>query len=571
MCMNLSSFFRQNRWLQALAVILVLIVVNLLAQITILRFDLTNEKRFSISDNTKTMARQLDKDVIVNVYLDGDLNPSFLRLKKATQQMLDEIGIYARRQWTIHFIDPSQADSDKQRQQNYESLTARGLKPTVVYEKDNQGKSIQKLIFPWAEIIYDGDTVPVRLLENNPTISGPENLNHSIENLEFAFADPLRVKAQKSVEKIAFIEGHGELAPEQVYDASVALSKYFQVDRGALSLDPNILSPYKAIIIAGPKLPFSETDKYIIDQYIMRGGKVLFLIDGVRFATDSLSTAGMTPAIPLDVNLSDMLFKYGCRIVPALLQDMQCVQVPVNVAPKGESPNWQPMPFYFSPLLLASPESPVTRNIVQVRANMTSGIDLNVNSNSDIHKTVLLVTSNASHAISTPARIDLNSIYDIEPETYFTQHYLPVAAAFEGSFPSLFANRMTPEGIYPPSSTIVSGKRSRIIVAACSEIIRNDIAGNATNPQVLPLGYDRYANREYGNRDFILNSVLFLTDDNGWLQLRSRQFKLRMLNKTETIKHRLAFQILNVALPALLLLGFAFAFFLLRRRRYARS
>ena len=229
------------------------------------------------------------------------------------------------------------------------------------------------------------------------------------------------------------------------------------------------------------------------------------------------------------------------------------------------------MPFYFSPLLLASPESPVTRNIVQVRANMTSGIDLNVNSNSDIHKTVLLVTSNASHAISTPARIDLNSIYDIEPETYFTQHYLPVAAAFEGSFPSLFANRMTPEGIYPPSSTIVSGKRSRIIVAACSEIIRNDIAGNATNPQVLPLGYDRYANREYGNRDFILNSVLFLTDDNGWLQLRSRQFKLRMLNKTETIKHRLAFQILNVALPALLLLGFAFAFFLLRRRRYARS
>lgn len=560
---------RQRRWLQAIGLIALLIVANALARMTVTRFDLTAEHRFSISENTKKLARDLNKEVTVNVYLDGDLNPSFLRLKRAVKQTLDEISVYERTGWTVRFIDPSEAESEEERQQNYDRLAARGMKPTVVYEKEDQGKAVQKLIFPWAELIYGKDTMVVRLLENNPTLSGAENLNHSIENLEFAFADPLRVKAQRKVEKIAFIEGHGELSAEQVFDASVALSKYFQVDRGVLASDPNVLNPYKAIIIAGPKTAFSEADKYIIDQYLMRGGRALFLVDGVRFATDSLSSSGMTPAIPLDVNLGDMLFRYGCRVVPALLQDMQCVQVPVNVAQKGETPNWQAMPFYFSPLLLASPETPVTRNIMQVRANMSSGIDLNVNASSDIQKSVLLVTSNASHALPTPARIDLGSLYDIEPETYFTQHYLPVAASLEGTFPSLFANRIPPEDVNATTPPLANSKRTRVIVAACSEIIRNDITGDAAHPQVIPLGYDRYANRQYGNRDFIVNSVLYLTDDEGWLQLRARQFKLRLLNKTEVIKHRTAFQVINVATPALLLIVFAIAYFFIRQRRYA--
>jgi ABC-2 type transport system permease protein len=369
---------------------------------------------------------------------------------------------------------------------------------------------------------------------------------------------------------VAFIEGHGELLAEDVYDASVALSKYFQVDRGALGYDASVLDGYKAIIIAGPKAKFNEREKFIIDQYIMNGGRVLWMLDGVRLANDSLSTVGMSPAIPLDLNLSDQLFRYGVRIVPAILEDMQCVQVPMNVAKKGEQPQYEAMPFYYSPLLLASPESPVTKNIVEVKANFASGIDLNVSNGEDVKKSVLLATSNATHVEPTPTRIDLSSMYDMDSKTYFNQHYMPVAALVEGTFSSIYTNRMAPDSVTTTRPFMAKSKNTRMIFVANSEIIRNDIVGTQANPQIVPLGYDRYTGREFGNRNFIVNSVLYLTDDEGWLQLRSREFKLRLLNKVEIIKNKTFFQVVNVILPVLLLLGFGAVNVVVRKRRYAK-
>ena len=547
-----------------------IVLLNILASFFFFRIDLTSEKRFSLSDNTKKMMKSLDKPVNVIIYLDGDLNPGFLKLRKSTEELLQEMDVYANKDLTYEFVNLSAAATEKERNETYAKLEGRGLHATVVYDKDEEGKAVQKVVFPWAVIVYGNDSIPVRLLQNNPQFTGEENLNHSAENLEYVFADALRVRLQKSVDKVAFIEGHGELLAEDVYDASVALSKYFQVDRGALGYDASVLDGYKAIIIAGPKAKFNEREKFIIDQYIMNGGRVLWMLDGVRLANDSLSTVGMSPAIPLDLNLSDQLFRYGVRIVPAILEDMQCVQVPMNVAKKGEQPQYEAMPFYYSPLLLASPESPVTKNIVEVKANFASGIDLNVSNGEDVKKSVLLATSNATHVEPTPTRIDLSSMYDMDSKTYFNQHYMPVAALVEGTFSSIYTNRMAPDSVTTTRPFMAKSKNTRMIFVANSEIIRNDIVGTQANPQIVPLGYDRYTGREFGNRNFIVNSVLYLTDDEGWLQLRSREFKLRLLNKVEIIKNKTFFQVVNVILPVLLLLGFGAVNVVVRKRRYAK-
>ena len=547
-----------------------IVLLNILASFFFFRIDLTSEKRFSLSDNTKKMMKSLDKPVNVIIYLDGDLNPGFLKLRKSTEELLQEMDVYANKDLTYEFVNPSAAATEKERNETYTKLEGRGLHATVVYDKDEEGKAVQKVVFPWAVIVYGNDSIPVRLLQNNPQFTGEENLNHSAENLEYVFADALRVRLQKSVDKVAFIEGHGELLAEDVYDASVTLSKYFQVDRGALGYDASVLDGYKAIIVAGPKAKFNEREKFIIDQYIMNGGRVLWMLDGVRLANDSLSTVGMSPAIPLDLNISDQLFRYGVRIVPAILEDMQCVQVPMNVAKKGEQPQYEAMPFYYSPLLLASPESPVTKNIVEVKANFASGIDLNVSNGEDVKKSVLLATSNATHVEPTPTRIDLSSMYDMDSKTYFNQHYMPVAALVEGTFSSIYTNRMAPDSVTTTRPFMAKSKNTRMIFVANSEIIRNDIVGTQANPQIVPLGYDRYTGREFGNRNFIVNSVLYLTDDEGWLQLRSREFKLRLLNKVEIIKNKTFFQVVNVILPVLLLLGFGAVNVVVRKRRYAK-
>lgn len=553
-----------------LLVLVGIVLLNVLSAYFFFRLDLTSEKRYSISQNTKKLMSGLDKKLHVRIYLDGDLNPGFLRLKKSTAELLDEFKVYSNTDLTYDFVNPSSAENQEAREKVYTQLEARGLKATVVYEKDEEGKSIQKVVFPWAEIYYEGDTVPVGLLKNNPHFSGSQNLNNSIESLEFEFTDAIRIKTMKSITKIAFIEGHGEYPAEMVYDASEAFSRYFQVDRGVLGDDPAVLDAYKAIVIANPQTPFSEKDKFIIDQYIMQGGRVMWLLDGVRMAMDSLSTLGVSPVIPLNVNLDDQLFKYGLRIAPVMLQDLQCTQVPMNVARKGEPSKFESMPWYYSPLLLASPEHPISRNLVEVKADFASAIDLSVSENSKVKKSVLLVTSNATHVEITPARIDLSTMYDMDSKSYFNMGYIPVAASLEGRFSSVYTNRLPPEGVIQRGPIKTESEPTRMLVVADADVIRNDVQGTGVEMQILPMGYDRYSKQEYGNRSFILNSMLYLADDDGWLQLRSREFKLRLLNKKTVIIAKKQLQIFNVVLPLIVLLIFAFVYGFIRKKLYSR-
>jgi len=531
------------------------------------RIDLTSDKRYSIADQTKALMEKIDSPLEVVVYLDGDLNPGFTRLKKSTAELMDELSVYSGKTVDIKYENPSLADTQGQRDKKYAELQSHGLLPTAVYERDKEGKSIQKIVFPWIEMTYKGKKVQVCLLKNILGNSGEENLNISIENLEFEITDGIRRLVNTEVSKIAFLEGHGELSEAETYDISKSLSKYFQIDRGVIATNATILDNYKVVIIAKPVKPFSESDKYVIDQYIMNGGRVLWLLDGVRISKENLSITGLSPAIALDLNLNDQLFRYGVRINPVLLQDVQCASVPVNIAPAGAPSQFEPTPWYYAPLLLTSPDHPVTRNITEVRSEFCSGIDV-VGENMQVKIQLLLATSDNTHIVGTPSTIDLSQKIKANDKSYFNLGYVPVAIAMEGVFESDFANRMTPVGLTNTSPIRKLSLPTRQIVVADGGIIRNE--GTANDSTAVPLGFDRYMNQQFGNKDFIQNAVLYLADNDGWMQLRSRTLKLRLLNKRMTNDNRISWQLINLLVPIGFLLIFGIAYQVIRKRKYTK-
>ena len=555
------------RNLQNPIILILLVALVIISYFYFFRIDLTSDKRYSIADQTKNLMAKMDAPLEVTVYLDGDLNPGFQRLKKSTAELLDELSVYSDKRITVKYENPSLADSPDQREKKYLGLQTRGLNPTAVYERDKEGKSIQKIIFPWIEINYKGKKVPVCLLKNILGNSGEDNLNISIENLEFEITDGIRRLVNTKVSKIAFIEGHGELSEAETYDISKSLSRYFQIDRGILASNAAVLNDYKAIIIAKPTKPFSESDKFIIDQYIMNGGRVLWLIDGVRIAKENLSTIGLSPAMELDLNLNDQLFRYGIRINPVLLQDVQCVSVPVNIAPANATPQFEPTPLYFTPLLLASPEHPVSRNITEVRSEFCSGIDV-VGQNKQVSYNLLLASSENTHIIGTPTTIDMSQKLKANDKTYFNVSYVPVAVAMEGNFDSDFANRMVPKGLTNTLPILKQSMKTRQIVVADGDIIRNEVS--LKDSTSIPLGFDRYTNQQFGNKDFIQNAVLYLADNDGWIQLRNRTLKLRLLNKQISSDEKTVWQVVNVLSPIILLALLGIGYQIVRKRKYTR-
>lgn len=536
---------------KGIVVLVALVVINLLMNYIVWRWDMTDDKRYSISAPTKALLQDLDAPLTITLLLDGEMNAGFLRLQKATQEMVEELGVYAAGGYQLLGAP--------------EQLTTNGygnLEPTVVHERTHKGQTAQTIIYPYAIVQYHDRSQVVTLLKNQRGLSGEENLNHSIENLEFAFAEAIRSLTQDTIEKIAFLEGHGELDERDVYDLTQQLAKYYQIDRGTLGTVSGVLDDYKAVIIADPQMPFSETDKYILDQYIMQGGRILWVVNGVRFSDDYLASEGYTPIIALDLNINDMLFRYGVRINHALVQDLQCLPVPVDVSHDPNQPNWQPMPWTFAPLLLTSQVSPITRNVAQVTATMASAIDI-VGEDDGIRKEVLLATSSASRLTSAPAKVDLSMGSDSEG---FNQAFVPVAVSLEGVFPSIYAHLLPPEEVTLTTPLLRESKPTRQIVVAAGSTIRNDWQQG----QPLPLGYDRYTQMQFGNRDFMVNAVLHLTDDQGWLQLRQKEFTLRLINDQRARQTRIAAQVISIVIPLALLAIVGGAMLILRRKRYVK-
>ena len=518
-------------------------LIGIVAYVYPLRWDLTADKRYSLGEATKMLLRSLDEPVEIEVLLDGDLNSGFRRLRRATVELTQEMSRYGK----VRLADVQEGSTE-------------GLQPTVIHEREQNGKTVQTTVYPYARVRYGNRQTIVTLLKNNRGLSGEQNLNKSIENLEYMFAEAIHSISRETVERIAFLEGHGELDEADVYDVSRQLSRYFDVDRGALTDDVQALSPYKVVIVAAPQEPLSEKDKYILDQYVMHGGRILWALDGVRLSEEMLTKDGLTPVVALDLNLTDMLFRYGVRINPVLVQDLQCLTVPVDVSGELGQAQYQPMPWTFAPLLLTAVGSPVTKDVMQVSSVFASTIDT-VGGSADIQKEVLLATSTASRQTHAPAEIDLNMM-QVDPE-YFRSAYLPVAVRLEGIFPSVFAHRMIPEGL-TDSERLDKSVQTRQLVVASGSVLQN----HWQQGQPLPVGYDRYSGIQFGNRDFVVNAVLDLADDSGLIELREKSIALRLLNDRRAHQSRVAIQVISVGTPLLLIGLIAVSVWIIRRKRY---
>ena len=532
---------------KSIATIAALVVINLLVNLYVVRWDMTDDHRYSIANTTKQLLQTLDEPLEVTILLDGELNAGFQRLQRATIELLEEF--------------QARSENATIRYRVSTENIPQSIPPTVIHERTHKGQTAQTTVYPFALLRYKSQMSVVELLRNNRGLSGEENLNHSIENLEFAFVEAIHTLTRDSVEKIAFLEGHGELGEREVFDLSQALSRYYQIDRGSLGNETDILNDYRVVIIADPQEPFSEKDKYILDQYLMQGGRILWVVNGVRFSDDYLSQSGMTPVIPLDLKIDDMLFRYGVRINATLVQDLQCLPVPVDVSSNPQQPNWQPMPWTYAPLLLTSHASPITRNLMQVSSTMASTVEF-VGGEDGIQKEVLLATSSNSRITGTPAQVDLG-FDDANPEDY-RYAYVPVAASMEGVFPSLFAHLLPPEEVVMHSPMRKHSEKTKQIVVASGSIIRNEWQQG----QPLPLGYDRYTGTQFGNRDFMVNAVLYLADDTGWMGLRQKELTLRLINDQRAREKRITAQIVSIVAPLLLLVLIAGGVILIRKRRY---
>ena len=518
------------------------------------RWDLTDDKHYSLSEASKALLKQTDAPVEVTLLLDGDLNAGFKRLKKATEETISELGVYAQIKNQKSKIANTFADS-------------LGLRPIVIHERTQNGKTAQTTVYPYALMQYKGRKAVVTLLKNTRGLSGEENLNASIENLEFAFMEALHLLTQTETPRIAILEGHGEPDEAHTYDLMSALSKYFQIDRGALNSDAmniHALDGYKAVLIVSPQTAFSEAERFVIDQYIMRGGTVLWTLNGVQFSQDVLQREGFTPIVALDLGLTEMLFRYGVRVNPALVQDIQCLPIPVNVSSDPQQPNFQPLPWTYAPLLLTSEGSPVTRNTGQIMSTFVSPIDA-VGGEDGIEKRILLATSTASRVTAAPGEVDLN---DMNPDMQtFVYQYVPVAVSMEGSFPSAFAHRMVPEGVDSDEPILKSSPRTRQIVIGSGSILLNE----TQRGQALPMGYDRYSQMQFSNRDFAVNALLWLTDSEGLIGLREKTVALRLINDKRAHDERAKVQAISTISPVAILALIGGIVFVARKRRYEKS
>lgn len=533
------------------------------------RVDFTEDKRYSLADYTKDLMREVDEPILMTLYLDGDLNPSFYKLRKATLDLIDDLSSYTSKKIFISTINPSEAGSEELRMQNYQKLVDKGLIPTDVYMRDQAGNSIRTTLFPWLEIAYKGQKVHIALLKNLQNYSGEENINLSIENLEFEIASAITRLSIKDVTRIAFLEGHGELGEAETYQITQSLSRYYQIDRGVLGDDASALIDYEVVIVAGPQEPFSEAEKYILDQYIMYGGKLIWLIDGVRVDRKQLATQAHSPAIPLNLNLEDMFYKYGVRIQPVLIQDLQCSYLPVNIAPKNEAPQFDLMPWHFSPLLLSAQHHPITNHIGEIKSEFVSSIELSTKATQSSYAAALLASSSQSRIIHTPTILSLENMQE-EDEVSFNLGYLPVAVLIEGQFSSNYLNRMQPQNLLYTAPFKGESYPTQQLFIASSSIIRNETNGIASDTTTLPLGYDRVMDVSFGNENFFVNAVNYMAGNAELIDLRTKEYTIRLLNKYVSQEKRTILQIVNIVLPLCILLFCALAIYWVRRLRYSK-
>jgi ABC-2 type transport system permease protein len=535
------------------------------AQTNFFRIDLTAEKRYTLSDQTNKLVNTIDSPVNAEILLAGDLPAGFLKLQTAIVEKLRDFKTASNQPFVIHTTDPYEVDEKAKFQ---ESLLKIGIAPINLRINTDRGIS-NKTVFPSLILRANGRVLALNLLKNDPYLRDEENLIRSVELLEYEIARGLKVIFQTKKDNLAFLTGQDELEEVQVQDITTTLSDRFDVERITSEELLSNLDSFKCLVVANPIKPFTERDKFAVDQFLMRGGRILWLVDPVSVSLDSLSNGMSTLAFPRDLNLKDQFFHYGVRYNSDLIQDVECQKIKVNTAAVGQPAKYSMAPWYFSPLLFPSQQHPIGRNVNRVLSEFVSSIDF-VGESSSVKKTVLLTSSSYARSNQSPMLVNLGMIDAPPARNLFTKQWIPTGVLVEGSFSSVFKNRMnTNLGIPLDYKFITESKPSKMIFVSDGALIANKVTFNAGQYLPLPLGYDKVSNITFGNKDFLVNSIYYLCDDSGLMELRSRAMQMRLLDKVRLRENKLTWQLVNVLSPVLLILCGGVLFLLLRRRRYS--
>lgn len=542
--------------------VLLVILLNLLSTFKFFRIDLTEEKRFSIKSQTKKILEEIDEEVYVEVYLEGDLNPAFRRLRKNIEEVLEEFRIYSDNKIRYTFTDPAIAQGQKARSEFMADLSARGIQPTNVIDKQS-GQRVEKIIFPGAIVSYRSHQTGVMLLKGNKAASSEEVINQSVEGIEFELANAVVQLMQSGRKQIGLTYGHGELDSISLASFYEEFIKYYDILPARLDGSAD-LQRNDLIVVAKPVKAFTPIEKFSLDQYIMKGGKVLFMIDKLHASMDSASFE-TSLAIPYETNLDDQLFRYGIRINPDLIQDERAAMYPVVTGQTGGKPQMQMIDWPFFPLINQYPEHAITRNLDAVIIKFASSID--TVKAPGVKKTALLYTSPRSRTLGAPVNISVNELRKNIATADFSSSHIPVAYLLEGSFTSLYKNRFLPEGAKETKIRDQSVP-TKIMVISDGDIARNEVNVRTRQPQ--PLGFDPFTNYTFANRDFLLNAVNFMVDENGLIQARTKEVKIRPLDKTKINEEKTKWQIINLVVPIVILIGYGTLRAWMRRRKFAQ-
>lgn len=541
--------------------LVIILIINLVSSRVFKRFDLTKDKRYTLSEAAKNTIETIDAPLIVDVFLEGDFPSEFRRLRNETQQILEEFSV-SNSNLKFNFINPLKEEATRQR--NIQQLAQRGMQPFQITIQEN-GKTSQEVIIPWALASYNEQTVIVPLIKNKIGATDQELVNGSIQNLEYVFAEAFKKLVNPKSKKIAILRGNEQLKDAYVADFLQKLGEHyflapFTLDSVARnpSKTLNDLQKFDLIISAKPMTPFTEEEKYVLDQYTMNGGKSLWLTEAIIMDKDSLYTnSGKAVAVMKDLNLNDFFFKYGVRINPVMVSDLYSAPITLAIG-EGSNAQFQPVQWPYSPLAANNPGHPITTNINPVRFDFASQIDTLKNA---VEKTILLRSSQLTKLVGVPSEVDLDIVTrEPDPKTY-KEPYQSLAVLLEGKFTSVYKNRIKPFQLNTDKTESISTK---MIVIADGNVIKNDVVKN--KPQEL--GFDRLTGRRFGNKEFLENAVNYLLNDDGLINIRTKDVALQFLDPQKIENEKTKWQIINIVLPLFALMLFGIVFSFVRKRKY---
>ncbi len=560
-----------HRLTQAVMLALVLILLNIISSYFFFRIDLTGDKRYTLTEPTKNLLKGVKDIISVKVLLDGEFPAGFKRLQQSAKEMLDDFRS-VNPNITYDFQDPN-AGTPEQINDMRAKFKELGIIPTNLrIQQDN--KTEEKIIFPYAIVNYGARKYIVNLLESNVAGTSPEVvLNNSVGLLEYKFANAIQKLLKREKQNILFTAGHGELQQLETTDLESTLRESYNTGRVNLDTIVQIKNAIDLLIVARPRTEFDEKTKFKIDQYVMNGGKVLWLIDKLAVSLDSLRRPG-NAYVPYDysLNLDDMLFKYGVRIQNNLILDMECSKIPLQTGMIGNTPQYDQFPWYYFPAVMPKSNNPIVKSLDRVNLYFPSTIDT-IQTKTPVKKEILLASSKYSRLQPNTSRLNFEVLrYDPEPER-FNKPYQPMAVLLEGKFPSLFENRVSPEmeaGLKELGMKFEAvSKETRMIVVSDGDIARNSF--NPATGEMRPLGFNQYERRVYANKNFLINCVDYLIEGRGIIEARAREVKLRLLDTVKVRDEKGFWQLINVLLPVVLLVLAGMSYFWFRKKRYASN